>query len=303
MYSVMCWRLLVCVCLQWLCTDFLEYLAKWEQEIASIPGLKAAEKQRMCLSRETRKGLKITINDLCLYCWGIVLQAVCLFPPCAVMAFTELGPKLLKVPGVSYLLSEDFSQDPLERYFSRQRHRGGSNENPTALQVPYNAATLLQQSSIYKDLKTMSVMAEGQNNLENVCRPLRKKQQKEVKDFMFHVFVMVSVFSLFLISLSNLSSVYQKLKQIIENSITNNDEKHKRVVKCIQDIIMKTRLSSLVSEFSLFLSCTWTQISLSNLLQMSDREHSSRVPQLLQASKCYTSQTWVGYSQPPSPNY
>ena len=30
-----------------------------------------------------------------------------------------------------YLLSEVFSQDPVEGYFSKQRHRGGGNENPT----------------------------------------------------------------------------------------------------------------------------------------------------------------------------
>ena len=58
-----------------------------------------------------------------------------------VKSFTELGPLLLKIPGVTYLLSEVFSQDPLERYFSKQRHRGGSNDNPMAYQVPYNAAT------------------------------------------------------------------------------------------------------------------------------------------------------------------
>ena len=33
--------------------------------------------------------------------------------------------------GVSFLLSEKFSQDPLEEYFSRQRARGGADENPT----------------------------------------------------------------------------------------------------------------------------------------------------------------------------
>ena len=45
---------------------------------------------------------------------------------------TKLGPQLLKIPNVKYLLSEVFSQDPLERHFSHQRHCGGSNDNPTA---------------------------------------------------------------------------------------------------------------------------------------------------------------------------
>ena len=69
--------------------------------------------------------------------------------------FSELIPKLLALPGADYILSEVFSQDPLERYFSKQRHRGGSNENPSARQVLYNASTLVQQRAIYKDLKNM----------------------------------------------------------------------------------------------------------------------------------------------------
>ena len=74
-----------------------------------------------------------------------------------VSSFTGLGPKLLAVPGVNYLLSEVFSKDPLERYFLRQRHRGGSNDNPTAYKVPFNASTLVQQHTVYRDLRTMNV--------------------------------------------------------------------------------------------------------------------------------------------------
>ena len=72
---------------------------------------------------------------------------------CAVKSFTELGPQLLMVPGVNYLLSEVFSQDPLERYFSRQRHR---------------------------DLKTMNVEAEDQHiDLQKVSKPLPKCPRKK----------------------------------------------------------------------------------------------------------------------------
>lgn len=95
------------------------------------------------------------------------------------MSFTELGPKLLRIPGVEYLLSEVFSQDPLERYFSRQRHRGGSNDNPTAYQVPFNANTLLQQQSVYKDLKTMNVRTDDQPiDLQVVSQSLPKRPRK-----------------------------------------------------------------------------------------------------------------------------
>lgn len=97
----------------------------------------------------------------------------------AVKSFTELGPRLLQLEGVKYLLSEVFSQDPLERYFSKQRHRGGSCDNPTAYQVPYNASTLHQQKSVYSDLKTMNVQpACEEDQLDVVSEPLQKRPRK-----------------------------------------------------------------------------------------------------------------------------
>ena len=95
-----------------------------------------------------------------------------------VLTFAELGPKLLRLPGISYLLSEVFSQDPLEHYFSKQRHRGGSNDNPTTAQVPYNAATLVQQQSIYNDLKTMNVEASNDVMMSVISQPLPKRPRK-----------------------------------------------------------------------------------------------------------------------------
>ena len=38
---------------------------------------------------------------------------------------------LLNEDGVEFLLSEKLSQDPLEEYFSKQRAKGGADENPT----------------------------------------------------------------------------------------------------------------------------------------------------------------------------
>ena len=80
------------------------------------------------------------------------------------------------MPGVKYILSEVFSQDPLERYFSRQRHRGGSNDNPTANQVPYSASTLVQQKSVYRDLKSMNVEPDASG--EEHYLPLKKRPRK-----------------------------------------------------------------------------------------------------------------------------
>ena len=45
---------------QWLQNDFLTYLTEWDEEVAAIPGLKRSEMQKLCLSKETMAGLKIT---------------------------------------------------------------------------------------------------------------------------------------------------------------------------------------------------------------------------------------------------
>ena len=101
-------------------------------------------KPRMMLSRETREGLHIT-SKLSLSCLLSYLFVTVII---VVLSFCELGPLLLKMEGVQYLLSEVFSQDPIEAYFSRQRHKGGSCDNPTIQQFHYNTVSLVQQGAI-----------------------------------------------------------------------------------------------------------------------------------------------------------
>ena len=57
---------------------------------------------------------------------------------------------LFTLPGVTgqYLLSEHFSQDPLENYFSRQRASGGRCDNPTASNALNCAQSLQVQGSL-----------------------------------------------------------------------------------------------------------------------------------------------------------
>lgn len=73
-------------------------------------------------------------------------------------SFCELGPKLLH--SGHYLLTEVFCQDPLERYFSKQRHRGGSNDNPTVREYLQNVATLHSRQQLGNDRRTMNVSPE-----------------------------------------------------------------------------------------------------------------------------------------------
>ena len=117
--------------------------------------LGAKVNRRKYISRETLEGIRITVKS-----------------------FTKLGPRLLQDPGAKYLLSEVFSQDPLERYFSKQRHRGGSSDNPTVDEFRTNTATLIQQQSVQKDLKTMNVEAScSQLDVSAVHQPLPKRRR------------------------------------------------------------------------------------------------------------------------------
>lgn len=132
-------------------------MEEWESEALSNKEASKKENRKRCISQQTLEGLRITVKS-----------------------FIELGPKLLQLSGVRYLLSEVFSQDPLERYFSKQRHRGGSRENPTVDEFRTNTATLIHQQAIYRDLKTMNVEAISSNiDMGEVCQPLRKRSRKQ----------------------------------------------------------------------------------------------------------------------------
>jgi hypothetical protein len=105
---------------KWLSDTFLIYLDRWENSVQRDFGHLPKEQQnRMCLSRETLEGLRITVKS-----------------------FVELGPLLLDQPGAQFLLSEKLSQDPLEEYFAKQRRCGGSNDNPTYAQFMHNDLAL-----------------------------------------------------------------------------------------------------------------------------------------------------------------
>lgn len=93
------------------------------------------------------------------------------------MPFTELVPKLLAEGSCDYILCEVFSQDLIEMYFSRQRHCGGSSENPTVQQFYDNSATLMQQRHVYRDVRTMNVLPGELNEQDKVEMPLQKRKR------------------------------------------------------------------------------------------------------------------------------
>ena len=68
-----------------------------------------------------------------------------------VHSFVELTTVLLAVPGVQYILSEKFCQDPVEAFFGKLRAQGSRNENPNAKQFMDNTVPLHVQGSMALD--------------------------------------------------------------------------------------------------------------------------------------------------------
>lgn len=58
------------------------------------------------------------------------------------MSFIKLGKLLFDEENAGFFLSEKISQDPVEEYFSKQRAKGGSNENPDLNMVNRNVLAL-----------------------------------------------------------------------------------------------------------------------------------------------------------------
>ena len=68
-------------------------------------------------------------------------------------SFVSLAKELLAEDGVKFLLSEKFTQDPLEEHFAKQRRRGGCNENPDLYQFRKQEIFLnVMNSSLLTDL-------------------------------------------------------------------------------------------------------------------------------------------------------
>ena len=76
------------------------------------------------------------------FCISITLS------PLTVHSFVELGRYLLKYPGVKFLLSERFTQDPLESFFGHQRQKGGGSNNPNVHQFMYTTSSVRAQKAI-----------------------------------------------------------------------------------------------------------------------------------------------------------
>lgn len=94
-----------------------------------------------------------------------------------VNSFTALAQELLAEEGVEYLLSEKFSQDPLEEHFGKQRGMGGANENPDAKQFGDNITVLqVAGSCINSSCKANVKRQSEQSPMKTHPLPKRRKR-------------------------------------------------------------------------------------------------------------------------------
>lgn len=137
----------------------------------------------MLLSRETIEGIHIT--GLC-----DIMHIACLFNSyyfinLQVKSFVELSKYLLSQPFMEgkYILSEHFSQDPLENYFGQQRSRGGWCQNPTVSACLSSAQSIRIQSSMAmipvrgNSRKKRRVLQGKSDVIDNAPLPKRKRKK------------------------------------------------------------------------------------------------------------------------------
>lgn len=66
----------------------------------------------------------------------------------------DLAKELLEIDQVKFLLSEKFTQDPLEEHFGRQRRRRGCNDNPTLEEIGRQELSLnVMNAELITDIK------------------------------------------------------------------------------------------------------------------------------------------------------
>ena len=173
-------------CMQWLKKNFLGYLDEWQRSVEQREGFTTAQKQMMCLSKETLTGLKITgrFKHACIMFMSHWSHIMCHFIS-TVHSFIEMAEYLFKQPRVQYLFSERLTQDPLECFFGKQRACGGRNENPSARQFLDNTVSLRVQGCAALDPVRGNCRERKQiKNTQSVIdeTPLPKRRRKNRTD-------------------------------------------------------------------------------------------------------------------------
>ena len=124
----------------WLRNVFLQYFEDWRDAIENREGnFSKKAKMKMFITPQTYKGLKISVNS--------IIEAT----------------QFLLQHQVRYILTERFSQDPLENYFGKQRSSGARKDNPSVKDFGYNDNAIRNQK-IFRPINGNS----GGNNFTGI---------------------------------------------------------------------------------------------------------------------------------------
>ena len=101
-------------------------------------------------------------------------------------SFIDLTKYLFNIPGVNSFLSERICQDPLEKFFGRQRQRGATNENPNISQFLKNNQALRVINSIQIDTSKGNTRGSKSSKVIPVTpqllpKRLRCKKSKQIQ--------------------------------------------------------------------------------------------------------------------------
>eukprot|EP00112_Aurelia_sp_Birch-Aquarium-sp1_P022151 Seg6146.2 transcript_id=Seg6146.2/GoldUCD/mRNA.D3Y31 product="Transposable element P transposase" protein_id=Seg6146.2/GoldUCD/D3Y31 len=141
----------------WLTDVFLEYLSKWKESISQRPGnFDESAWARMFISHQTYDGIR-----MCIY------------------SMIELVRFLLH-PGMKYVFTSRFCQDPVEQYFGKQRAVGRRSDNPTIRNFGYNDNKIRIQRSnlqVQGNTKGRSTGQKRWRTVDNEKLPKHKRKK------------------------------------------------------------------------------------------------------------------------------
>lgn len=151
------------------------WLNDWEKEVKSRKDVKGEAKKRLRLSDETLLGLRMTgKNIIPIYIVFYIILKIA-------FSFMDLITYLFEETKAKSFLSERICQDPLEKYFGRQRQRGAVNENPTVYQFLKNNQALRIVDSIKIDTSQGNTRGTNEDEIIISGLPTKRRKTEEIR--------------------------------------------------------------------------------------------------------------------------
>jgi DNA transposase THAP9 len=137
----------------------LKYFEDWRLAVMAREGdFSSKDRDTMMLSQQTLDGMYIAINGFT----GAVRYALS--------------------HGIEFINARSFNQDDLEQYFGKQRHSGGSNDNPDLNQFLQNTVALRLQGDLASSSKRGNTET-GEKGITITDEPLAKRKVKRKPKF------------------------------------------------------------------------------------------------------------------------